>query len=49
MIHVGLLLSKGYYGYYSCVVGPRAPLKKDPDLDYDVDSDEEWEEVSILI
>ncbi|GAB2211862.1 hypothetical protein Droror1_Dr00025200 [Drosera rotundifolia] len=28
----------------SSAVGPRHPLKKDPDLDYDVDSDEEWEE-----
>ncbi|XP_050940409.1 chromatin assembly factor 1 subunit FAS1 isoform X1 [Cucumis melo] len=26
------------------VVGPRHPFRKDPDLDYDVDSDEEWEE-----
>ena len=32
----------------SNVVGPRHPLKKDPDLDYDIDSDEEWEEVSCL-
>lgn len=24
---------------------PRRILAKDPDLDYDVDSDEEWEEV----
>ena len=29
----------------SHVVGPRYPFRKDPDLDYDVDSDEEWEEV----
>ncbi|XWS58910.1 hypothetical protein CRYUN_Cryun08bG0075000 [Craigia yunnanensis] len=28
----------------SNVVGPRCPWRKDPDLDYDVDSDEEWEE-----
>ncbi|KAK1287712.1 Chromatin assembly factor 1 subunit FSM [Acorus calamus] len=36
-----------YYGTYSKksnVVGPRHPFKKDPTLDYDVDSDEEWEE-----
>ncbi|CAL9098355.1 unnamed protein product [Musa textilis] len=26
------------------VVGPRHPFRKDPELDYDVDSDEEWEE-----
>ncbi|KAG6516883.1 hypothetical protein ZIOFF_020256 [Zingiber officinale] len=26
------------------VVGQRHPLRKDPELDYDVDSDEEWEE-----
>nr|KYP64197.1 hypothetical protein KK1_018787 [Cajanus cajan] len=26
------------------VVGPRHPLRKDPSLDYDVSSDEEWEE-----
>lgn len=29
----------------SHVVGPRHPLRKDPSLDYDVSSDEEWEEV----
>lgn len=29
----------------SHVVGPRHPLMKDPSLDYDVSSDEEWEEV----
>ncbi|KAL6616531.1 hypothetical protein ACP70R_038801 [Stipagrostis hirtigluma subsp. patula] len=36
-----------YYGTWrkkSAVVGPRRPLKMDPDLDYEVDSDEEWEE-----
>ncbi|ONK72400.1 uncharacterized protein A4U43_C04F19030 [Asparagus officinalis] len=36
-----------YYGTWSkksCAVGPRRPLKMDPDLNYDVDSDEEWEE-----
>ncbi|XP_020099408.1 chromatin assembly factor 1 subunit FSM [Ananas comosus] len=36
-----------YYGTWSKksgVVGPRHPFKKDPDLDYDADSDEEWEE-----
>lgn len=31
----------------SQVTGPRHPFRKDPDLDYDVDSDEEWEEVSV--
>ncbi|XP_038890959.1 chromatin assembly factor 1 subunit FAS1 isoform X1 [Benincasa hispida] len=36
-----------FYGIWSTkshVVGPRHPFRKDPDLDYDVDSDEEWEE-----
>ncbi|KAK6911768.1 Chromatin assembly factor 1 subunit A [Dillenia turbinata] len=36
-----------FYGIWpkkSHVVGPRCPLKRDPELDYDVDSDEEWEE-----
>ncbi|KAL5783773.1 hypothetical protein ACOSP7_008802 [Xanthoceras sorbifolium] len=36
-----------FYGIWpkkSLVVRPRQPLRKDPDLDYDVDSDEEWEE-----
>ena len=33
------------YPYFSQIVGPRCPFKKDPDLDYDIDSDEEWEEV----
>ncbi|XP_059665638.1 chromatin assembly factor 1 subunit FAS1-like [Cornus florida] len=36
-----------FYGIWSRksqVVGPRHPFVKDPDLDYDVDSDEEWEE-----
>lgn len=33
---------------FSTVVGPRHPLQKEPNLDYDVDSDEEWEEVHIL-
>ncbi|XP_052166619.1 chromatin assembly factor 1 subunit FSM [Oryza glaberrima] len=36
-----------YYGTWrkkSAVVGPRCPLKMDPDLDYEVDSDDEWEE-----
>ncbi|RWR83891.1 Chromatin assembly factor 1 subunit A [Cinnamomum micranthum f. kanehirae] len=32
-----------YYGTFG-VVGPRKPFKKDPDLDYDIESDEEWEE-----
>ena len=30
---------------FSLAVRPCQPLRKDPDLDYDVDSDEEWEEV----
>ncbi|KAK8454227.1 hypothetical protein SEVIR_5G418500v4 [Setaria viridis] len=36
-----------YYGTWrkkSAFVGPRCPLKMDPDLDYEVDSDDEWEE-----
>ncbi|KAJ4809594.1 Chromatin assembly factor 1 subunit fas1 [Rhynchospora pubera] len=36
-----------YYGTWSkksSVIGPRHPFKTDPDLDYEVDSDEEWEE-----
>ncbi|XP_010551385.1 PREDICTED: chromatin assembly factor 1 subunit FAS1-like [Tarenaya hassleriana] len=36
-----------FYGVWPCqsqVIGPRHPLKKDPDLDYEIDSDEEWEE-----
>lgn len=36
-----------YYGTWrrkSIVVGQRHPFRKDPELDYDVDSDEEWEE-----
>nr|XP_043618513.1 chromatin assembly factor 1 subunit FAS1 [Erigeron canadensis] len=36
-----------FYGYWprkSGVVRPRRPLVKDPDLDYEIDSDEEWEE-----
>ncbi|CAL4953256.1 unnamed protein product [Urochloa decumbens] len=36
-----------YYGTWrkkSAAVGPRCPLKMDPDLDYEVDSDDEWEE-----
>ncbi|XP_072970951.1 chromatin assembly factor 1 subunit FSM [Typha angustifolia] len=36
-----------YYGTWSKksdVIGGRHPLKEDPMLDYDVDSDEEWEE-----
>lgn len=36
-----------YFGTWrrkSGVVGPRNPYRKDPELDYDVDSDEEWEE-----
>ncbi|KAE9617704.1 hypothetical protein Lal_00018595 [Lupinus albus] len=36
-----------FYGIWptrSHVVGPRHPFRKDPNLDYDVSSDEEWEE-----
>ncbi|XP_073099725.1 chromatin assembly factor 1 subunit FSM isoform X6 [Elaeis guineensis] len=35
-----------YYGtcHRKSVVGPRQPFKKDPDLEYDINSDEEWEE-----
>ncbi|XP_010927904.1 chromatin assembly factor 1 subunit FAS1 isoform X2 [Elaeis guineensis] len=35
-----------YYGTWrrKSAVGPRHPFKKDPALDYDIDSDEEWEE-----
>ncbi|PKA56246.1 Chromatin assembly factor 1 subunit FSM [Apostasia shenzhenica] len=36
-----------YYGTWSRksgTVGPRHPLQKDPGLDYEVESDEEWEE-----
>lgn len=36
-----------YYGTWrkkSAVVGPKCPLKMDPDLDYEIDSDDEWEE-----
>ncbi|KAF2292021.1 hypothetical protein GH714_000198 [Hevea brasiliensis] len=36
-----------FYGIWpkkSHVIGPRHPFRKDPDLDYDIDSDEEWEE-----
>lgn len=31
----------------SQVVGARHPFAVDPDLDYEVDSDEEWEEVFV--
>jgi hypothetical protein len=31
--------------FFSHVVGPCHPFRRDPDLDYNVDSDEEWEEV----
>ncbi|XP_059628601.1 chromatin assembly factor 1 subunit FAS1 isoform X2 [Cornus florida] len=36
-----------FYGIWpkkSQVVGPRHPFEKDAELDYDIDSDEEWEE-----
>jgi hypothetical protein len=29
----------------SAAISPRCPFKMDPDLDYEVDSDDEWEEV----
>jgi hypothetical protein len=32
----------------STTIGPRHPLKKDLTLNYEVDSDEEWEEVRVL-
>ncbi|KAE8790372.1 chromatin assembly factor 1 subunit FSM [Hordeum vulgare] len=37
-----------YYGTWrkkSAVVRPKCPLLMDPDLDYEIDSDDEWEEV----
>ncbi|WCJ38906.1 Chromatin assembly factor 1 subunit FAS1 [Euphorbia peplus] len=34
----------GIWPKKSHVIGPRHPLRKEPELDYDVDSDEEWEE-----
>ena len=33
-----------FFCVFSQVIGPRHPFKKDPNLDYDIDSDEEWEE-----
>ncbi|KAL2483038.1 Chromatin assembly factor 1 subunit A [Forsythia ovata] len=33
----------------SQVVGTRHPFAKDPDLDYEIDSDEEWEELETTI
>lgn len=33
---------------YSNIIGPRHPFFKDPYLDYEIDSDEEWEEVCWL-
>ncbi|KAI3896578.1 hypothetical protein MKX03_023153 [Papaver bracteatum] len=36
-----------YYGTLSKksnVIGPRHPFRKDPELDYEIESDEEWEE-----
>lgn len=36
-----------YYGSWrkkSAAISPRCPFKMDPDLDYEVDSDDEWEE-----
>ncbi|KAL8159365.1 hypothetical protein V2J09_000902 [Rumex salicifolius] len=36
-----------FYGVWpkkSQAIGPRHPFKRDPELDYDIDSDEEWEE-----
>ncbi|XP_065875533.1 chromatin assembly factor 1 subunit FAS1 [Euphorbia lathyris] len=34
----------GIWPKKSNVIGPRHPLRKEPELEYDVDSDEEWEE-----
>ena len=34
-----------FFSVFSQIIGPRHPLKKDPHLDYEIDSDEEWEEV----
>lgn len=34
--------------FSSSVVGARHPFAKDPDLDYEIDSDGEWEEVCLL-
>lgn len=34
-----------FIDHISETVGSRHPFRKDPELDYDVDSDEEWEEV----
>jgi chromatin assembly factor 1 subunit A len=34
-----------FYNICSAFVGPKCPLKMDPDLDYEIDSDDEWEEV----
>lgn len=33
---------------FSQLIKPRRPFNKDPDLDYEIDSDEEWEEVCTL-
>ncbi|KAM0905940.1 hypothetical protein ACQ4PT_016962 [Festuca glaucescens] len=33
-----------FYNICSAFVGPKCPLKMDPDLDYEIDSDDEWEE-----
>lgn len=43
---VSLYIVSTYVLCHSDVVGPRHPLRKDPNLDYDNDSDEEWEEVN---
>lgn len=34
--------------FFSKLIKPRRPLVKDPDLDYDIESDEEWEEVCTI-
>lgn len=44
LLHINNLC---FIDHISGAVGPRHPLRKDPDLDYDVDSDEEWEEVCL--
>ncbi len=46
---VVLILTKillSLLNFCSTTIGPRHPLKRDPSLNYEVDSDEEWEEVA---
>lgn len=35
--------------FSSRVLGGRCPFRKDPDIDYEIDSDEEWEEVHYFL